>query len=155
MQLRFAMMFSATSLAGAFSGLLAFGIENLNGKRGIAGWQWIFIVVSHPLLTYNYPLHILKCLIQEGAFTSAFGLATIFFVPTSPKTIRFLTKEEREAYCQDLADNWSGDADTDGKYDEVFSWSEVASVFKNAPHVLLMSIPFFLNGVTVTVPRVL
>jgi hypothetical protein len=45
MQLRFAMMFSVTSLAGAFSGLLAFGIQHLNGKHGIAGWQWIFIVV--------------------------------------------------------------------------------------------------------------
>ena len=58
MQVRFAMMFSVTSLAGAFSGLLAFGIENLNGKRGIAGWQWIFIVVSRPLLRilfFTYP----------------------------------------------------------------------------------------------------
>lgn len=45
MQLRFAMMFSVTSLAGAFSGLLAFGIQHLNGKHGIAGWQWIFILV--------------------------------------------------------------------------------------------------------------
>jgi hypothetical protein len=50
MQLRFAMMFSVSSLAGAFSGLLAYGIRNLNGKHGIAGWQWIFIVVrSLPL----------------------------------------------------------------------------------------------------------
>jgi hypothetical protein len=92
---------------------------------------------------------------QEGAFTSAFGLATIFFVPASPRNIRFLTQEERDAYCRDLADNWSGDADTDGKYDEVFSWSEVASVFTDAPHVLLMAIPFFFVGVTVTVLRVL
>jgi hypothetical protein len=45
LQLRFAMMFSVTSLAGAFSGLLAYGVENLNGKHGIAGWRWIFIVV--------------------------------------------------------------------------------------------------------------
>jgi hypothetical protein len=94
-------------------------------------------------------------LTQEGAFTSAFGLATIFFVPASPRNIRFLTEEEREAYCQDLADDWSGDADSDGKSDEVFSWSEVASVFTNAPHVLLMAIPSFFVGVTVTVLPVL
>ena len=50
MQLRFAMMFSVTSLAGAFSGLLAYGIRNLNGKHGIAGWQWIFIVVRRLLV---------------------------------------------------------------------------------------------------------
>jgi hypothetical protein len=47
MQLRFTMMYSASSLAGAFSGLLAYGIRNLNGKHGIAGWQWIFIVVRN------------------------------------------------------------------------------------------------------------
>lgn len=105
------------------------------------------------VLFIYYLLRILKLLTQEGAFTSAFGLATIFLVPTSPRSIRFLTQEEREVYCQDLADNWSGDADTDNKYDEVFSWSEVASVFTDAPHVLLMAIPSFLNGVTVTAPR--
>ena len=99
-------------------------------------------------------LHILKWFTQEGAFTSTFGLATLFFVLASPRTIRLLT-EEREVYCQDLADNWSGDADTDGKYDEVFSWSEVASVFTDAPHVLLMAIPLFFSGVTVTVSHVL
>jgi hypothetical protein len=53
MQVRFAMMFSVASLAGAFSGLLAFGIQNLDGKHGIAGWQWIFIVVS------GFPLRLL------------------------------------------------------------------------------------------------
>ena len=49
MQLRLAMLFSVTSLAGAFSGLLAFGIQHLNGKHGIAGWQWIFIIVRRSL----------------------------------------------------------------------------------------------------------
>ncbi|KAF8258354.1 MFS general substrate transporter [Lactarius quietus] len=130
MQLRFAMMFSVTSLAGAFSGLLAYGIKNLNGKHGIAGWQWIFIV--------------------EGTFTTAFGLATLFFVPASPKTIKLLTKEERETYCRDLADDWSGDADNDETYEEVFSWSEVASAFVDAPHVLMLFVPLFFDGVTHT-----
>ncbi|KAH9023853.1 MFS general substrate transporter [Lactarius pseudohatsudake] len=126
MQLRFAMMFSATSLAGAFSGLLAYGIRNLDGKHGIAGWQWIFIV--------------------EGVFTVAFGLATLFFVPASPQTIKFLSEEERETYCRDLADDWSGDADTDGTYQETFSWSEVASAFTDAPHVLMLFLPLFFDG---------
>ena len=45
MQFRFAMMFSVTSLAGAFSGLLAFAIMHLDGKHGIASWRWIFILV--------------------------------------------------------------------------------------------------------------
>ncbi|KAH9026169.1 MFS general substrate transporter [Lactarius hengduanensis] len=127
-QLRIAMMFSVTSLAGAFSGLLAYGIQSLDGRHGIAGWQWIFIV--------------------EGVFTVAFGLATLFFVPASPKSIKLLTKVERETYCCDLAHDWSGDADTDGTYQETFNWSEVASVFTDAPHVLMLTFPTFFAGAT-------
>lgn len=46
MQLRFSMMFSAASLAGAFSGLLAAAIEKMAGDRHLAGWAWIFILVG-------------------------------------------------------------------------------------------------------------
>ena len=78
-----------------------------------------------------------------------FGLATFFFVPDSPKTIKFLTEKERQTYCRDLAYDWSGDADTLGTYQEEFSWSEVASVFTDAPHVLMLFLPLFFNGATV------
>ncbi len=43
-QLRTALFFSAASIAGAFSGLLAFGIGKMNGVGGLHGWQWIFIL---------------------------------------------------------------------------------------------------------------
>ena len=39
------MFFSAASLSGAFSGLLAAAIENMDGVRGRPGWAWIFILV--------------------------------------------------------------------------------------------------------------
>lgn len=41
---RVAFYFSATSLAGAFSGLLAAAIVHLDGKGGKRGWAWIFIL---------------------------------------------------------------------------------------------------------------
>ena len=41
---RFAIFFNSVTLAGAFGGLLASGIENMNGIRGYAGWRWIFIL---------------------------------------------------------------------------------------------------------------
>jgi hypothetical protein len=69
--------------------------------------------------------------------------------------MKFLTEEEREVYCRELAEDWSGDADADGAYKEVFSWNEVASVFTDAPHILLFAILFFFNGVTVSWLRVL
>lgn len=49
---RIALFFSAASLSGAFSGLLAAAIENMNGMRGRPGWAWIFILVC---LTYFIP----------------------------------------------------------------------------------------------------
>ena len=112
---------------------------------GGSGSSSLFVV-----LFTRFLLRILDGFTQEGVFTSAFGLAALYFVPASPRNFWLLTEEERDAYCRDLADDWSGDADTDGKYAEVFSWSEVASVFTDAPHVLLMAIPMFLIGITVT-----
>lgn len=40
-----ALFFSAASLSGAFSGLLAAAIENMHGIQGRPGWAWIFILV--------------------------------------------------------------------------------------------------------------
>jgi hypothetical protein len=42
---RVAIFFSAATVAGAFGGILAFGIEKLEGRAGLHGWQWI---VSRP-----------------------------------------------------------------------------------------------------------
>jgi MFS family permease len=55
MQLRFSLMFSVASLAGAFSGLLAAAIENMNGQRGLAGWAWIFVLVRCYVSMYRGP----------------------------------------------------------------------------------------------------
>jgi hypothetical protein len=39
-----AIFFSAATAAGAFGGLLARGIMELEGKCGLASWSWIFII---------------------------------------------------------------------------------------------------------------
>lgn len=39
-QVRQAYFFSAASVAGAFSGLLAYGISFMEGVGGLAGWRW-------------------------------------------------------------------------------------------------------------------
>jgi len=45
-QFRVALFFSAASLAGAFGGILAWGIAHMRGVGGYNGWRWIFILVS-------------------------------------------------------------------------------------------------------------
>lgn len=44
LQWRVSLFFSASILAGAFSGLLAYAINNMNGVAGYHGWRWIFIM---------------------------------------------------------------------------------------------------------------
>lgn len=75
-QTRMAIFYTAASLAGAFSGLLAFAIQKMNGIAGISGWRWIFIL--------------------EGALTVAVGLAIPFILPDSPERASWLTVEEKK-----------------------------------------------------------
>lgn len=41
---RTAIFFSAATAAGAFGGLLARGLVEMDGIAGLAGWSWIFII---------------------------------------------------------------------------------------------------------------
>ncbi|KAM0457996.1 hypothetical protein ACHAPV_001363 [Trichoderma viride] len=74
-QFRQALFFSAASVAGAFSGLLAFGISKMDGVGGLAGWRWIFIL--------------------EGIATVLVAASAFFLLFDFPETATFLTEEER------------------------------------------------------------
>jgi len=75
LQFRIGLFFGAASLAGAFSGLLAYGISFMSGTRGILGWSWIFIL--------------------EGIATVVVGLIALAVLVDFPPTAKFLTPEER------------------------------------------------------------
>ncbi|KAF7325471.1 hypothetical protein MKEN_00395700 [Mycena kentingensis (nom. inval.)] len=75
LQLRVGYFFGAASMAGAFSGLLAFAINMMSGTQGLLGWSWIFIL--------------------EGIATVAVGLVAFFVLVDFPATATFLTPEER------------------------------------------------------------
>ncbi|KIK69135.1 hypothetical protein GYMLUDRAFT_214141 [Collybiopsis luxurians FD-317 M1] len=73
---RLGMCVSAGVLAGAFSGVLAYGLERMDHLGGLHGWQWIF------------------CL--EGIVTVLFGLISPFFIHDSIQTATFLTVSEKD-----------------------------------------------------------
>ncbi|KAJ6545291.1 major facilitator superfamily domain-containing protein [Mycena capillaripes] len=75
LQWRIGLFFGAASLAGAFSGALAFGISFMSGTRGLLGWSWIFIL--------------------EGIATVVVGIVAFFVLVDFPVTATFLTPEER------------------------------------------------------------
>ena len=54
-QYRISLFFSFASLAGAFGGILAYGIAHMRDVGGYAGWRWIFILVGP--LSYGCSLH--------------------------------------------------------------------------------------------------
>jgi MFS family permease len=74
-QFRQALFFSAASIAGAFSGLLAFGIAKMDGVGGLEGWRWIFIL--------------------EGIVTVLVAIFAFWALYDFPETASFLTEEER------------------------------------------------------------
>ncbi|KIX07389.1 uncharacterized protein Z518_02042 [Rhinocladiella mackenziei CBS 650.93] len=82
-QRRMAVFYAAASLSGAFSGLLAFAIEKMDGISGLAGWKWIFIL--------------------EGLAPIAVSFTLYFLLPDKPETAKFLTKEEREFIVNRIA----------------------------------------------------
>ncbi|EFW17244.1 hypothetical protein D8B26_003972 [Coccidioides posadasii str. Silveira] len=73
-QYRVALFYSAASLSGAFSGLLAFAIGNMAGVRGYSGWRWLFIL--------------------EGIATCVVASICYFFIPDSPGSAKWLSPEE-------------------------------------------------------------
>jgi len=144
-------MFSAASFAGAFSGLLAAAIENMNGKRGLSGWAWIFILVRCTLPRSVQDAETCTDLnLQEGIVTTIVGLLTAYFMPATPMDAPFLTLHEKVTYTRALADSWSGDNDADGKAVDVFKWSEVFSCITDSPHTLLLCVLLFFNGTSVS-----
>ncbi|EXJ68281.1 uncharacterized protein A1O5_08896 [Cladophialophora psammophila CBS 110553] len=83
LQWRFNLFFSASIVAGAFSGLLAYAIAHMDGIAGYSGWRWIFIL--------------------EGLFTVIVAVFSFWIVPDWPETAKFLKPAEREVLIRRLA----------------------------------------------------
>ena len=68
-QVRIALFYSASALAGAFSGLLAFAIAKLDGVAGVEGWRWIFILEG--IASVLAGVMTFWCLVDTPALSSA------------------------------------------------------------------------------------
>jgi len=80
--LRVAIFFSAATVAGAFGGILAYGIERMEGIGGLHGWQWIFLL--------------------EGLTTVIIAFSSYFTLHDYPETATFLTEAERAFVIEDI-----------------------------------------------------
>ncbi|KAI2613738.1 MFS general substrate transporter [Hypoxylon fragiforme] len=114
-QLRQAMFFSAASIAGAFSGLLAFAIGRMDGVANLEGWRWIFIL--------------------EGLGTIIIAILAFFVLHDFPETASFLTEKERQFVVYRLKYQGQLHGKEEGHLRvaqaEEFEWKYVFAAFKD------------------------
>lgn len=123
LSVRVAIFFSAASLSGAFSGLLAAAIINMDGLGGKPGWAWIFIL--------------------EGIFSVLIGILGFFVTPSTPSDIRFfVTDEDKDVLQRRLI----RDRPSVTPHDR-FSLKEVFRSL-SSPHVLMVFVMFYMMGTT-------
>jgi sugar phosphate permease len=102
-QLRFAFMQSGEVIVLATGGIVNFGLNQLNGKGGLKGWQWMFIV--------------------QGSITAFIGILTYFWMVDFPedshRSFHFLSKSESQIVSARIQKD-RGDV-----VSESFAWSKV------------------------------
>ena len=78
------MFYSGSLISGAFGNLIAAGIlDGLAGKRGLAAWQWLYII--------------------EGAITVFVGICVCLILPDFPDTWKLLSPELKNVANRRLA----------------------------------------------------
>jgi MFS family permease len=102
-QLRFAYMQSGEVIVLGTGSIVNFGLNQLNGRGGLKGWQWMFVV--------------------QGSITAFLGIITYFWMVDFPEdshhSFYFLNKAESEIVSARI-DNDRGDVKPDP-----FTWSKV------------------------------
>ncbi|WRT66064.1 uncharacterized protein IL334_003016 [Kwoniella shivajii] len=87
---RIGVFYSCNALSGAFSGLIAYGVFQMDSK--LHGWQILFLI--------------------EGAFTIAFAILSGIMLPRSASAAPFLTSREKEVARLRVLKDSSGTTDT-------------------------------------------
>jgi MFS family permease len=143
-QFRMALFYCASAASGAFSGLLAAAIANMNGIGNYEGWRWIFII--------------------EGLGTVLMGVAVFWMLPDSPHHAvgRWLTEDEaRFLNLNHLLTRGAPQkkkVNAEGKKQK-FQWSVMVQVLKDW-QIYLQAMIFASNavpnyGLKFTMPQIL
>ncbi|GAB1522054.1 hypothetical protein RhiTH_005158 [Rhizoctonia solani] len=106
--LRIGYLFVSSALAGAFGGLLATAIGQMDGVAGQRGWRWIIIIEQ----------------VMFPAYGSRESLVIPFVLPDSPDTAPWLTPAEK-AYIRARKLRQQGETADAQK----FHWSDVRKCF--------------------------
>ncbi|KAK5561295.1 hypothetical protein LTR46_000100 [Exophiala xenobiotica] len=127
------LFFSAASMAGAFSGLLAYAISKMDGVGGYAGWRWIFIL--------------------EGILTVVVAVVAFFFLHDFPDTANFLTVEERAWVVHRLKFQGSKKSGRAIAESDHFEWKYVvrADLGYTSTTAQLLTIPIYVSAAVLAI----
>lgn len=128
-QLRFAFLQSGEVIILATGSIVNFAInQNLDGKSGLAGWRWMYIV--------------------QGSITMFLGLMTYLWIPHFPekaqKTAAFLTQEEIDTVLEAIDKDRS-----DAGKPEPFTAQAILTPFLD-PKLYAFAVLFFLLNLVST-----
>jgi sugar phosphate permease len=102
-QLRFALMQSGEVIVLATGGIVNYGLNQLNGRGGLKGWQWMFVV--------------------QGSITAFIGIITYWWMVDFPEdshhSFKFLDKSESQLVSSRIEKD-RGDVTADP-----FAWSKI------------------------------
>jgi MFS family permease len=96
MQKRYSVFYIIGCVAAAFSGILAYGLMQMNGLANLGGWRWIFIIEG-----------VISCLVAISGY-----LFLVDFPETGHKSWNFLSRAECDFIMRRI-DKDRGDAHTE------------------------------------------
>jgi MFS family permease len=127
LQLRFAFLQCGEVIVLATGGIVNFGLNNLNGRGGLKGWQWMYVV--------------------QGLMACIIGIATYWWIIDFPENAEqsfyFLDEAETKIAVARIQDD-RGDVQP-----TPFSWPEVLTHFLD-PKVYAFAATFFLLNLVST-----
>lgn len=126
-QLRFAFLQSGEVIVLATGNIVNYGLNHLDGRAGLAGWRWMFLV--------------------QGLATCVLGVITYWWMVDFPenahRSFYFLSDSETRLASQRIQ------ADRDDVVPEPFSWSKIVVNFRD-PKIYGFSCMFFLLNLVST-----
>ncbi|KAK0195772.1 major facilitator superfamily domain-containing protein [Armillaria mellea] len=128
-QKKLAGLYMTSILAGGFSAILAYALSLLDGKGGLGGWSWIFII--------------------EGMVTVIFGIASRLYIPDFPDRNDFLTDEQTALVLQRVEED-RGDSLPDSLKGKVLLHLSDWKVWVYAVMYLCITVPAYAVGYFVT-----
>ena len=113
-----AIFFSAATAAGAFGGLLAYGIMRMDGIANLGGWAWIFILEG--LATFiigKFDCWPLK--LRMSCSSPLLAVSAYWIMHDYPDTAKFLNEEEKREIVRRLEEDRSV---LSNEFDLKFMW---------------------------------